>query len=83
MDQLAGNGMGKVHMVVDLVADLVVAPVFFRDIAFLFNVLGYNALFINGCPVFYLALKFIYDITGIGFKVCYHLPPYPAVVFFH
>ena len=68
---------------VNLIALLVIRQHLIRDIAFLCPVLYDNALFVDGCPVFYLVLKFIDDISRIIRKVLYNPSVQPAAVFFH
>lgn len=66
---------------VNLIALLVIRQHLIRDIAFLCPVLYDNALFVDGCPVFYLVLKFIDDISRIIRKVLYNPSVQPAAVF--
>lgn len=65
MNQLAGNGVGQIHMMVDLVTQLIISPQFFRNIALLCPELYNDALFVDCGPVFDLILKFIDNIAGI------------------
>ena len=83
MDQLTGNGMCKIHMMIDLIAQLIVVSQLLRYVAFLCPVLNDDALLIDSRPVFHLVLKFIDDIAGKVCKILYYLSAQPSVIFFH
>ena len=76
MDQFVGNGLGQVHVMIDLIAQLIVLAIqiFFRDIALLCPVLNDDRLFVDGRPDLHLVLEFIDDVSGVVFKVPDDLP---------
>ena len=68
---------------VDLIAQLIVAPQFLGDIALLRPVLNDDRLLVNGRPILDLALEFVDHKTGVGLKVVDHLTRNPTAVTFH
>ena len=80
MNKIAGNGMSEVHVMVDLVSQLVVASQVLWDEALLRPVLDDDALFVDRGPVLDLVLELVDDETGVCLEIRDHLPRQPAAV---